>query len=233
MVRNWDELNARLDYFMDDPDRTEPGGPIATPRFPTILRIMGFNWAQNMLCSHSPRELSMPLVIDRGNRSAVLPDDLYAVDAIYDGDIEQWWRPMRREPGDIRYEDDDLPEYWVWGDRLFMEKDVEYDSTDVTLYYWGYYPEIEYTQNNGEVTITQPQIYSPLWAESALFHLTTAFCWTPGAVMAADINEYKITVDSGNPLQNPRSQQAREHLFWWNVILESHPSPQIYKQARQ
>jgi len=247
MIRNWKEFNIILDLFTDDAERSEGGGDLGipdveftegTPRFSEPLRIMGFNFALNMLCTHTPRAREMTLVIDEGNQSAVMPDDLYAIDAIYDAGRELWWRPMRYEPGDVRYQNDDLPEYWVWGRKIHLESSVDYGSSDLRLFYWAYYPEIRYRiEKNDEdknvVVMTDEVIYAPLWAESALAHMTTAFCWQPGACMAADINEYKISVDSGNPLQNPRSQQAREHLFWWNVILDQHARPQIFRHNRQ
>jgi len=232
MARNWTELNSLLDWFMDDKERGGPGGEPRPRRFPVPLRITGWNWAQRALCSHTPRARSETLTIDTGKRTAILPPDLFAIDSIYDARKEKWWRPMRREPGDTRYLDDDLPEFWEWAGHLYMETQVEYDSADVILYYWAYYPDIRYRVNDDdEIDIIQEQIYTPDWAEAALCHLTTAFCWTPGAIMAADINEYKINVDAGNPLQNPRSQQAREHLFWWNVLLEAHPRPLVHRYA--
>lgn len=233
MTKTWEELSPKLDYFMDDELRLDAGGEEKKRRFPIPLRIFAWNWAQKMLCAHTPRQRKVELTIDTGNRAAVIPDDLYAIEGIYDAELEQWWRPMRMEPGDIRYRDEDLPEWWIWGRHIYLETAPSYDTTDLTLYYWAYYPDVAFEIKEDELVITRNVIYTPGWAEAALCHLATAFCWTPGAISAADINEYKITVDSGTPLHNPRSQQAREHLFWWNVILENQPRPQVmvYRNA--
>ncbi len=219
MIRTWEEVNSKLASFTGDMERE--GKEL---RFPVKLRIDGWNWAQKMLCAHTPRSRKMDLVIDTHNRSAVLPDDFYAVEGVYHKGKEKWLRPMRRTPGDVMYVEDDLPEYWVWANSMYLEFRAEYETSDITLLYWAYYPDVEYDE---EINLTQNQVYVPNWSVGGLLHLTMAYCWTPGAVMAADINEYKINVDAGNPLQNPRSQQAREHLYWWNVISDSFPHPQV------
>jgi len=164
----------------------------------------------------------MTLVVNTGQREAVLPGDAFAVDRIYDSNEERFWRPAHFRPGDIRYADDELPEYWVQGDRLYLEDTLEYDQTDLTLYYWAYYPQVEctYDDDNEIENVTQGVIYTPKWAELALTHLTTASCMMPLEIFSADLNQYKIRVESGNPLQNPRMQSCNFHLQWWNMLID-------------
>ena len=221
-MTTFSQINRRLDLFT-----TEPGLP--QPRFDIDLRVAGWNWAQQQLLTHTPRQMSIELVVDSGNRSAVLPSDFYAADGVYDSQRSIWWRPMRRHPGDIRFLDDDVTEFWTWGGEMRFEDSVEYGGGRLMLYYWAYYPDIA-IQEIAEVdeikvasSYSQEQVYTPKQYEVALMHLTAAFCWTPFALSASDVNEYKIRIDSGTPIMNPRALQAREHLFWWDSIMDRFP----------
>ncbi len=229
-MTTWTQINQKLDLFMEDEPKKDADGGLRPRMFPESLRIEGWNWAQRVLCAHTPVQRTVKLVIDKDHRTGILPEDFFAVEGIYDRQEQQWWWPMRRRPGDVRYEDDSLCEFWVWGGKLFLEDDVPYDSDRLTLHYWAYYPDIAYdvgAENLGTdqqpvygIELKQKQVHTPRWAEVALLNLVCAFCFTPASIQAADVNEWKISVDSGNPLQNPRAQQAREHLFWYHAILE-------------
>jgi len=216
-MKTFSEINYRLNLF-----NTEPG---QAPRFDIELRVAAWNWAQQQLLAHTPRQRNVKLTIDTDSRSAVLPPDFFRADGIYDSSLSMWWRPMRRHPGDIRYQDDDVPEFWTWGNVMRFEDNVEYDSNRLELYYWAYYPaiEIDSIDEDGIPAYSQEQVYTPDQYEAALMHLTSAFCWTPYAASASDINEYKIRIDSGLPIHNPRLLAAREHLFWYQSIMDRFP----------
>jgi len=215
LTTTWTRVDAKLDLFLDDAERTG-----ASRTYPVALRVEAWNWAQRVLVHHTPRQRSMVLEIETGQRGGILPEDFYAMHGIYDSDREQWWHIIDTfKPGDIRYTDDDVPECWFWGDELFLEDEISYGSTDLTLYYWAYWPEVELVDSLYE----QEQIYVPRWAELALVHLTTATALMPMELFAADINEYKIRVDSGTPLHNPRAEAADFHLKWWHRLLDLFP----------
>lgn len=218
-MTTWTKVDRKLDLFLDDAERIGADGEPKDRLFPIPLRVEAWNWAQRVLCHHTPRALAVELVIESGKREAVLPSDLFAVEGIYDVDREKWWRPTHFNPGDIRYLDDDLPEYWQFGGRLYLEDTIEYASGDLTLYYWAYWPEVEYDLGN----YTQEQIYTPRWAELALCHLTTATVLNPMEIFSSDINQYKIKVEAGTPLDNPRAQSMDFHLRWWNALLDLFP----------
>lgn len=220
MASTWTEVNRKLDFFLGDAKREGSRRLFALP-----LRIEAWNWAQRQLCYHTPRAMKMTAVIESGNRELVLPTDFFAAERIYDSEEEQWWWPMRLRHGDVRYTDDDVLEFWTHGDRLYLETEKEYDSKDLVLYYWSYWPEISYTEtleDDGDwsVDLESEIIYTPQWAELALCHLATATCMMPGEIFAADINQYKIRLESGTPIHNPRGESAKFHLWWWNVLLD-------------
>lgn len=218
MTTTWTEVNRKLDLFLDDAERTG-----ASQVFPVSLRVEAWNWAQRTFCHHTPRQRSRTLEIDAGQRAGIVPADCFAIHGIYDSDRERWWWPVDLLPGDIQYTDDDVAEYWIWGNELFLDDEISYSSTDLTLYYWAYWPDVEYSVSDSTLTYIQEQIYVPTWSELALVHLTTATVLMPMELFAADINEYKIRVDSGTPLHNPRAQSADFHLRWWHHILDMFP----------
>lgn len=168
----------------------------------------------------------MTLEMESDGRTAIMPSDYYAADSIYDSEREQWWRPMRRRFGDIRYTDDELPEFWVYGEQMFLEDTIAVDSTDLTFYYWAYYPDVEYSEFDAEtfeMTMSQETIHTPNWAELALMHLTTASIMNPGEIFSSDLSQFKIRVESGNPIQNPRMESMKFHLWWWEHLLDQFP----------
>lgn len=218
-MTTWSQVNTKLDLFLDDAERAG-----AARLFPVPLRIESWNWAQRILMHHTPRQRVIAIAIETGKRQIVLPSDFFAMEGIYDTDRERWWRPMRRRPGDVRFTDEELPEFWRWADRVFLEDEISYTSDDLTLYYWAYYPEVEYTiGGDGTITCTQEQICVPSWVELAMCHLTAATCMIPGEIFASDINQYKIRIESGTPLHNPRAQSADFHLAWWNALIDKFP----------
>ena len=221
----WTKLNAKLDLFLDDAPRYSAAGERVNPLFLEQLRIECWNWAQRIFVNHTPRARSVTLTIETGEREAVLPEDFLHMQGIYDADNERWWSPVSWEPGAIRYTDDDLELYWIFGNRLYLESNIDTGSTDLTMHYWADYPDVEYVLDNDDNVdyYTQEVIYTPPWAELPLAHLCTATCLIPGEVFASDINQYKIRVDSGNPLHNPREQSARFHLDMYNRLVDLFP----------
>jgi len=221
MAVTFSSLQAKLNRFADDALREDAGGEAEARTFPLPLRIDGWNWAQRILVQHTPRQRSVTLEVDTDGRSAVLPDDFFEVYRIYDSEEEYWWRQMSSEPGQYRDPDSDLPEYWVWGDRMYLERDLDHGDDHLTLYYWAYYPDVEYAvgDTDEDITYQQETVYTPRWAESAMLHLTIAYCWQPGSVQASDINEWKIQVDAGTPMHNPRQAAAWDHYRWWTELM--------------
>jgi len=227
-MTTWTRVNGKLDLFLDDAPRLNAAGELTPPLFEEPLRIESWNYAQRTLVHHTPRARTMTLQLESSGREAVLPDDYYTMQGIYDANNERWWRPVNWEPGNVRLSDDDSERYWTFAGRLYLEDTIDVTSTDLTLYYWAHYPDVTYTLDDGAVdTYPQSIIYTPLWAEPALAHLTACFCEFPKEIFAADINQYKIRVDSGNPLQNPRQQSALHHLDMWNRLIGLFPPTRL------
>lgn len=210
----WELVNTRLDAFLKD---VEVEGEW---NYPPAHRVAAWNWAQRMLCYHTPRTRSTTLVIDSDGRSAILPSDFLGMWRVYDAETERWLRrmPMQIESG-IRYQDAEMGQWWVWGGCLYLEMTKTVGSTDLTMYYYAYYPEIVIEELDGDTFHVESKILTPPWAELALCHLTAATLLVPGSLEAARLRQWNIRIDSGTPLQNSRAMQAREHLWWWKALL--------------
>lgn len=216
-----------IDRFADDALRTDAGGGAEPRTFPLPLRIDGWNWAQKVLMQHTPLQKSATLSINEGGRSADLPSDFFDMHGIYDSQEGYWWHQRPMEPVGYRDENADDPEFWIWGSGLVLERQLSTDNEDLALYYWAYYPEIEYTVAVGEdgvedpedITYQQENVYTPRWSDAAMIHLAASYCWQPGGVEASDINQWNIMLDSGTPMDNPRQAAAWYHYRWWNDLM--------------
>lgn len=221
MAVTFSSLQTKLDRFADDELTTDASGDAEERRFTLPSRIDSWNWAQRYFVHHTPRQRSCTLEIDTDGRSAVLPDDFFEVYGIYDSYEETWWHRTSFKPGDYRALDDDTLEYWVWDGAIILETDEDHGTDDLTLYYWAYWPDVEFSvgDTDEDITYEQESVYTPKWAELALVHLCIAWCWQPMAITANDINEWRIRVDSGTPMHNPRQAAAWDHYKWYNAIL--------------
>lgn len=221
----WSQVLLELDKFLKDEPHADTGVRSA---YPAQLRVFAWNWAQRYFAiTHTPRQGTEILTIDSDNRSAVLPEDFMAVWRIHEGDREEWMVPMPRPvQGQVFQYDKELAQYWTWGQVLMFTETVT--SVTVTLYYWGYWPEVAFTldeENENIVVYTEEQIVVPPWAMLPLCHLTAATCLAPGALEAARSRQWNITVDSGNPVQNARAVQAKEHLTHYEWLIGRIPPP--------
>jgi len=212
---NWSEINGKLDVFLGR-EAEEGGKEFKNEQ----LRVESWNWAQRLFVSHTPRQRQVTLSIESDNRSALLPADFYAAMGIYDSDYERWWRPVKFGPGDIRYSDDEVLQFWTWDTKLLLESTA---SDNLTLYYWAYYPDVEYEMQGTQVRVSQGVVYTPKWAELPLMHLTVSNVLQPMELFASNINEYKIRVESGNPEHNPRAQSALFHLNLYEALISRFP----------
>lgn len=219
----WDQVNAKFDEFLGSEIEA---GKLELKSLP--LRIEAWNWAQDIFCAHTPLQKQMTLELEADGRTAILPSDVYAVDRIYDSEEERFWWPVHFEPGQIRRTGAEDLQFWKWEGQLYLEKNVSTSSTALTLYYWGYYPAIEYEEDSaGVVTVHDGLVSTPRWAQMALMHLATAHIMQPGEVFASDINEYKIRIDSGNPEHNPRAQSADYHYKWYSWLVGLFPPAEV------
>ncbi len=222
MTTAFSVLQSKLDYFLDDEFQAGQ-----SRRFPLPVRIHGWNWAQRFFVNHTPLQKSLVLNINEGGRTADLPNDFFSVKGLYDSEEEYWWSKLEIQAGGYREIDSDSAQYWIWNDVINLERQLLEDSEDLKLYYWAYYPDLEFTigDDDEDITYTQGDVYTPKWAEVALMHLTTAFCWHPGSVLASDINQWRINVDSGTPMHNPRAAAAVSSLWWYNELVNKvHPA---------
>lgn len=224
----WESINPKLNYFLGDKDPDGDG----TYTYDQPMRIASWNWSQRFVALHTPRSRTSGLAVETDERSAVLPSDFLAVWRIYDAGETRWMRPMRKpEPGTVRINDGELSQYWTWGGKLLFERTVDIGDADIALYYWAYYPEVEYETVDSSIRMTQNEILLPPWSVLPCAHLTAANLLVPGAIQAARIRNWNIRIDSGVPTDNTRATQAREHLFWYDTLMSYVPAANWRSQA--
>jgi len=211
----WESIDGKLDLFLKD-SQVEGG----EYNYPLAMRIAAWNWATRMFAFHTPRQQKVVLSIGSDGRSAILPPDSLGVQRIYNADTQRWMRRMPVQMDtDRRMEDAELGQWWVWGGTLYLEQTFKTTSADLTLYYYAYWPDVEYKSVDGKEEVVENDIITPPWAEIALCHLTAAQCLVPGSIEAARLRQWNIRIDSGTPIQNSRAMQAREHLWWYNTLI--------------
>jgi len=220
----WEAVDQKLDVFLKDMQVTGTG-EARDRTYTQPQRISAWNWAQRLLAQHTPQEKTVLPTVDADSRSAILPPDCLGIRRIYDADEERWMRPMPSSAiraGSIRYEDDELAQYYLWSGKLYFMQSFE-TAHSLTMYYWAYWPEVMYEVVDEEIILTHNSIYTPPWAELALCHLTAASCLIPGAIDAAVQRQYNIRIDSGTPLDNSRAAMAHEHVWWWDYLIGKVP----------
>lgn len=213
-MRTWSEISAKLSLFLSK--EVEAGGKELKSE---PLRIESWNWAQRVFVHHTPLRKSVQLEVESDGRTAILPSDLLLVERLYDSEYERYWWPVKFGHGDIRYDDDDTLQFWEWGSLLHLGRALDPANCVLTVYYLSYYPDVEYSITGNVVSVTQPTILTPDWAELALFHLVAANVMQPMEITSSDISQYKIRVESGNPEHNPRAQSALYHLKWYDHLV--------------
>ena len=212
------DINKKLSLLLDDMDAEQYAWSLA-------LRIESWNWAQRHFVHHTPRRRVADVVVDNDGRSTVLPHDFLFAEGLWDAGNERWWYPIESgRPGAKEYGSLDILEFWVWGERLFLEKSLQPGYSDLKLYYFAYWPDVEYEEaEDGTIYFTQQDVLVPKWAELPLCHLTIASCMVPGEIFASDLNQYKMRIEAGNPLQNPREKSAAWHYQTYLDLISEFP----------
>lgn len=226
---DWIALNAKLSRFLQDDLNPDAGK--TTYLFPLELRIDAWNWAQSLFCNHTARECSTMLKIEADGRTAQCPDDFKFMGMIYDknGELAPDYRNVytRREfvEGGLRMDTLNYNwSYWIWAGLIHFDK-PQSNNIAYAMDYFAAWPDLTYDgyDANGNIVMVQDKVYVPKWAELPLAHLAAATCLMPGSISAAMANEFRIRIDAGTPLDNPREQEARSHAWWYDYLLGKVP----------
>jgi hypothetical protein len=219
----WTIVNAQLDLFLSDEELEAASDLVASESHPEALRIDGWNWAQRLLASHTPRQVETVLTVNSDGRSCELPDDYFDVCRVWFADTQRFaYHKTSWIQGETMRTNQEIDRFWIWGRKLLFDRTIETD--EATLYYWAYWPEVHYrVAADDTLEYVAEEIIVPPWSFAALMHLTAAIVLQPGAISAARIRNWNMKVDSGTPEENSRAAQAREHWRWWRDILSSVP----------
>jgi hypothetical protein len=216
IATTWDEIDNKLSHFLDD---VVTEGDL---KFSVPLRVQSWNWAQDIFVAHTALQKQVLLAIDNDTRSGILPEDFYIPSMLYDENNGQFLQMARFKHGTLRDSMASNDDWWCWGNRIFIEKSVDFTHR-VTLYYFAYYPKVTYILEGGAYIYRDKSIYVPRWAEEAIVHLTCSAILMPGSISAAMQRNYNIMIDSGSPIQNSRMQQSFDHFKWYHDIIRMFP----------
>jgi hypothetical protein len=214
MSTTWSAIDDMIQRMLDDPDGEE---------FTEQARIDSWNWAQRHFVHHTPRQqIQTGLKMESDGRAVVLPSDFYEIGRLYDPVEKQWWQQQQWQPGGAYDTTWESFTFTVWGGVLYLYDDVSSDNS-YELWYYAYWPDVEFRIESSVVVVTEDKVLVPRWAESALVHLAAAFCLNPQAVQAAKTRQWNIKIDSGRPTDNSRAVQTRELLWWYNALIGAYP----------
>jgi len=209
-------VTATLGLLMDDADEAE---------YTQVEKIWAWNAAQRHFAVHTSRQrVTEGVTIESSGRAIVLPDDFFAMGRLYDPVDEKYWSMSTVfEPGAYEVRDGNDPLWTHWGNRLILGDEIS-ASNSMEMWYYAYWPEIEYQTVASVVTIVQENITVPRWAETALLYLAGAFLLYPKSIQAAMVRQWNMMIDSGNPMMNPRLQEAWDKYKWYTELI-SHYAP--------
>jgi len=216
MATTWDALDKQLDYFLAEEKRTAD-----KRQFNSRLRIHAWNWVQGVFSDHTARECLTTVTMEKGGREIALPSDFLQMSMLYDPSQEIFYSQAKFKYGGVRYDADEKYDYWEWGKVLHLGRTVG-SAESLELYYYGSWPEVEFSDDGSNITVIRGDVLVPDWAMLALMNLTAAVCLDPHAVTSAMNREYNIKIDSGTPTENSRSSQAREFYWWYSNLMSLH-----------
>lgn len=154
--------------------------------------------------------------IDSGTEVYTLPDDVYDIEAVFNSSSGKIIPQLLFEPGSINYED-----YWFPFPEGFITFNEEI-SSDYTLMYLTYWDKPESEEDlDSEDNIDPPSMVLP-----ALTYFATAYVLMPDSVQTAEIRQWNVKADSGNPEHNPIEKMVMFLLSMFEKEMSSLPTYQ-------
>ena len=210
----WTDLSSTLSRLLDDADEAE---------FSEQDKIWAWNAAQRHFVTHTPRQqIQTGLTVSSSGRELQLPDDFFSMGRLWGSVNERYWTPAGEfAPGAYDDATSNNEVYTLWGNTMYLGDDVP-ESNTFKLWYYAYWPDIEFNLVDSVVTVTAEDILVPMWAETALSFLTAAFVLLTKSVQSAMVRTWNMNIDSGNPLQNSRVQEAWDKYKWYVELIRPH-----------
>ncbi len=146
-----------------------------------------------------------------------LPDDLYDIEAVLDTSNNTVYPRLLLEPGQIKES-----AYWFdfpHGSITFNEE----SASEYTLFYLAHY-----TKPESEEDLTG-EMEPPAYCMTAMVFYATAYVLLPDSVQSAEIRQWNVKADSGQPEHNPIEKSVVFLLSLFRNEMDSHPS---YQRAR-
>lgn len=155
--------------------------------------------------------------IPSGTEVYVLPDDVYDVEAVFDKNAGIIIPMLQLEPGDVF-----LSDYWL----SFPSGSLTFNAAlanDCILHYLTYWDKPETEQD------LTGDFEPPAVCMTPITYYAAAYVLLPSSVQSAEIRQFNVKADSGNPEHNPIEQSVKFLLALFRQGMDAIPS---YQRAR-
>ena len=156
--------------------------------------------------------------IPSGTTIHPLPEDVYEIEAVLDTSNNTVYPRMLFEPGQIYGSND----YWFpypTGSITFPEE----TNNDYELYYLTHWTVPE------EESDLTGDMEPPAYCMTAMVYYAVAYVLLPDSVQSAEIRQWNVKADSGQPEHNPIEKSVIFLLKLFRNEMNSHPN---YQRAR-
>ncbi len=145
-----------------------------------------------------------------------MPADTLFIRGLFSEAKELWVRPVMAHPENLSTNTGMT--WYEWPKGYVQTNNV---SGAVWVDYYAYHPRFGGSDDN------QTMLY-PQWAEPGIIWLTMANILSPTAVSAANLAQYKIRVEAGDPEDNPMLLQVKHFITMYEWLIGKYP-----RQERQ
>ena len=205
----WGKLREIIFYCLDEVgiDFSDPTTDTVTPEA-LLMYSHAVEWALDIFAiGHTAVERMHTATVLAGG-DIEMPTDMLFVKGLYSVSDKLYLRPFYARP-----EVGDTGKAWYsWPRTLLHTYGVE---GQIDVEYYAYHSRID-ADDATEIEV-------PQWAVPAIVWLTMANILIPSSVSAANLAQYKIKVDSGNPEDNPMLLQVKHFISQYEWLIAQHP----------
>lgn len=218
-MTTWGEFKVILVHNLDEVgvDFSDPEeGTLDPAKLPMYTQAT--LWALDTFAiSHTALELRLEATVGL-NGTIELPSDVLSIRGIYSVPDQLWVQPVMAHPETTTAI---VSKTWYeWPKRYVRTTGVE---GAVWVDYYSYHPRFQAMDDSVEIKV-------PLWAEPAILWLTMANILIPTAVSAANLAQFKIKIEAGDPEDNPMLLQVKHFLgqYEWLVAQMTRQERKVY-----
>lgn len=181
------------------------------------LVVDGIAAAHDAILPWIPKKAQV--TIPAGTEVYTLPDGVYDIEGVMDDTTKEVIAQLLLEPGSVNRET-----YWL----PFPEGSITFSeelSNDCVMYYLTYWDKPIEPEDLDDSDMEPPDM-----CLSPMVYFSTAYVLMPDSVQSAEIRQFNVKADSGNPEHNPIEKMVRFLLTMFRQDMDALPS---YQRARR